>query len=226
MLTRTNTLVSFRSQIGTQVYTFDVQVDTFNNVTLKNIRGLTSRGNPSCQIPNTHFQDVQDAMSLVLDLIAETEVHSGTLVFTGQTSQAGAIPVNTLNNTEYRVVYTPPDGVFIVTQNKTLTSFDAVVGVTYGSVGTPINVPFVVLVNPGQNSSYGGTLTFTDLDAGVLTVTFPSPASSASYRVVLTPMGFFPVTVTSQTVEGFTVTLGITLGPAESVDVGFDVFFG
>lgn len=226
-LIRTQTVVSYRSVYGSSQFTFDVVVDSQSNVTVRSFKVLGQNGNTGCAIPAPHFADVEEARRWVSILLAESPVYTGTSTWTGQTAQTLSIPVNTLNNTDYRVAYSTPDGAVLVTSALTLTSFLATAAMTYGTVLEPITVPYTVFVNPGQNSSFGSTLTFTDADASVISVVLPEPATSATaYRVVLTPGDFVPVQVMNQTAAGFDVVLGVTLAPAESLEVGFDVIFG
>jgi hypothetical protein len=157
-------------------------------------------------------------------LLSETEVTSGTLVFTGQTSQTATIPAGLLNNTNYRVVYDPSCPTILTTSNKTLTSFDANAGVSLGTVGSPVNVGWSVLVSTSANSFFSGSATFTVADAGTKTITFPIVVANTSYRVLLSPEGFFVPRVINKTTIGFTIELGHGLTGAETVVVGYDVF--
>lgn len=225
-LTRIQSRFTYRSVQGTVTYTFDVVVDEQSVITVENVTRQDSFGVKSCDLPSVIFEDVQDAVDLVQDLVAETQVASGTITFTGQTTITEAIAPGTLNNTEYRVVYTPPDSIPFRTENKATTSFDADAGSAYGSPTDPKDVDYVVLVSTAQSSSYGGSLTFVQADAGTKSVTFPAAFESADYRVVLTPDDFFDARVISKTTSGFTVEILLTLGAADTVDVGFDVFVG
>jgi len=154
------------------------------------------------------------------------EVASGNLIFAGDTYKDATLAAGLLNNTNYRVVYTTPDGTVLTTSLETTTGFRATAPSTYGTVGSPVTVGYVVLVAAQQASTTSGTVTFTDADAGTKSVTFTSAFDSDTYRVVLTPGGFFPVFVSVQTTAGFTVTLGYTLDTGQTVTVGYDVFVG
>lgn len=226
-LIRSQTVVSYRSVYGASQFTFDVVVDSQSNVSVRNFKQLGQVGTTTCAIPAPHFADVEEARRWVAVLLAESSVYAGSSTWSGETEQTLAIPANTLNNTDYRVVYSTPDGAVLATSDKTLTSFTATAPLAYGTLASPIVVPFTVFVNPGQNTSFGGTLTFTDADASLKSVVLPeSAASASSYRVILSVTDFVPVHVTNQTVAGFDVVLGVTLAPAETLLVGFDVLFG
>lgn len=228
-LVRSQSVYSFRSFSGGVSYTFDVVVDAQGIVSVRNIRGPVASSvacSTACStdIPEDVLDDIQDARGLVELIQAETEVASGTLTFTGQTQQSGSIAPGVLNNTSYRVLYTDPNGTLIYTENETLTSFDAVVGVTYGSVANPIDVDYSVLVSTAASSSFAGAVTFTAADSGEIDISFPQDVSTDAYRVLLSPDGFFAPRVIEKTVSGFTIELGHGLQGTETVTVGFDVF--
>ena len=226
-LSRTQSVFTFQSVQGSQTWFFDVVVGIQSNITAENIRVSSSFGIQSgCTVPQAILDDIQEAIALVQDLVTETQVASGTVTFTGQTVQTGAIAGGTLNNTEYRVVYTPPDDILIRTENQTLTSFDAVTSTAYGTIPDPKDVDFIVLVSTFQASSVGGTLTFVQADAGQKAVAFVSALESDQYRVMLTPSDFFSARVINKTRTGFIVEIGVSLGAADTVDVGYDVFVG
>jgi len=228
-LIRTRSVFSYSSSAGGVTYTFDVVLDAQGLVTVRNLTGPIAASVPcssacATNIPEDVLNDMQDAKGLVELLLTETEVSSGTLTFTGQTQLPGAIAPGLLNNTNYRVAYSDPCGTCLWTDLKTTTSFMAVAGVAYGSVAVPIVVPYSVLVSTSATSSFGGSVTFTALDAGVITVSFPAAVSTTSYRVLLTPNGFFVPRVINKTTLGFTIQLGYTLSGLDTATVGFDVF--
>jgi hypothetical protein len=179
---------------------------------------------PYTTLPSQVIDDMEEAKGLVGQTLVETEVTSGTLTFTGQTYRDAVISSGLLNNTNYRVVYSTSDGIALYTENKATTGFRGTVGVAYGSVATPKTVTYSVLVSTHQGSAVGGTLSFAAADSGQKSVTFSTAMLSADYRVVLSPDGFFPAFVVSQSKTGFTVELGYTVQAAETVTVGFDVF--
>lgn len=227
MATLIQQVFTFRSVVGSTTTYYDVVVDEQSNITVKNFRTLGSIGTTaSCSVSGTILDEVNESTAMIQDLVAETQVAAGTITFTGETSNPGAIAPGVLNNTAYRVVYTPPDAVVMRTENKALTSFDAVVASAYGSLGVPKVVSFVVLVSTAASSSYSGVETFAQVDAGVRAITFPTAMASTTYRVVLTPSDFFTARVLSKTRNGFSIEIGLTLGVAQTVDVGFDVFVG
>jgi len=214
---------TYSSSSGGQEYLFDIVVDEQGLVSVRNIRTATG---VSCEteIPESVLADIQVAVDIVGQMLHETTVTTGTIIFTGQTFQDVAVVPGVLNNTNYRVVYTTPDGTPIHTINKTTSSFRAEVGIAYGSPADPKSVDYVVLVSTQQASTTGGTVTFTDADGGQKVVTFASPFSTTDYRVVLTPDGFFTARVLNKTTAGFIIELGYTLGVGQTADVGFDVF--
>jgi len=222
-LSRVQTVITYSSSGGNQTYYWDVVIDAQGLCTLKNVRGPS--GDPcSYGIPEVVLLDMQESKDITAVLLGETEVASGTLIFTGQTELTEAILPGVLNNTDYRVVYTPPDSVQFRTEDLTTTSFKAVPSAAYGSGTDPKSVPYSVLVSTAASSTTGGTLSFVAADASTKTVTFPSAFATDAYRVVLTPSDFFPARVTTKSKTGFTVEIGIGLMGAETVDVGYDVF--
>jgi len=223
-LTRVQSEFTYSSASGGLAYLFEVVVDAQGLTSVRNIRTPTGAISSSSSLPETVLDDMCAAKDIVELLVNENEVASGTLTFTGQSEQAVAIGAGVLNNADYRVVYTPPDSTLLVTESKTTTGFNAVVGVSYGSVPDPKDVDYSVLVSTAASSSMSGVLTFVVADAGTKTVTFPTAVSTASYRVILTPDGFFVPRVTTQTTLGFTVELGHGLLGAETAVVGYDVF--
>jgi hypothetical protein len=229
MLVRTRSVFSYQSSAGGVTYTFDIVLDAQGIITIKNIQGpiaSTAACSTACStdIPEDVLNDMQEAKCLVELLMSVTEVAFGQLVFTGQTELPGTIPVGVLNNTNYRVVYTDPCGTLITTENKTVTTFDAVVGVSYGTPADPITVDYSVLVSTAQNSDFGGTVTFNVGTGPTVDVTFPEPVPCTAYRVVLSPDGFYVPRVIDKTINGFTIELGFTPTGAETFVVGFDVF--
>jgi len=168
--------------------------------------------------------DIREAMNLVTLLVSEDEAVGGDVTFTGEVSQTVTIAGGLLNDTDYRVAYTSSDGAVLTTENQTLTSFDVVAAEAYGSVLVPKVVSYSVLVKTVSTSSYSGVLTFEAADSGVKSVVFPSAAPTTSYRVILTPVGFFSAYTLTKAKTGFTVQIGHTLGALETVDVGYDVF--
>jgi hypothetical protein len=175
-------------------------------------------------MPQSVIQDVNDAKDQVALKNRESEAVGGSVVFTGQTSQSVAIAPGILNNASYRVAYTTSDGMVFRTTGKTTTGFTVEAASAYGSVGTPKTVTYSVLVPSLQSSVYGGMTTIADTDGGEKTITFPTAMTTATYRVVLTPDGFFPVFISAQSKTSFTIRVGYTLQEAESVTVGYDVF--
>jgi len=224
-LTRQQSAYTFASASGGQTYLFDVLVDSQGAQSVRNIRG--PRGlitDSTSSLPSSVLDDIDAARSTVSVWNTEGSVASGNLMFTGQTYRDAVIAPGVLNNTSYRVVYTPPDGVVIRTENQTTTGFRAVVGTAYGTVALPKIVPYSVLTTTAAGSSSGGTLTFVFADSGVKQVTFATAFATADYRVVLTPNGFFDARVINQLTTGFQIQLGYTLLAAETVTVGYDVF--
>jgi len=229
VLVRTRSVFSFQSSAGGVTYTFDVVLDAQGIITIKNVQGpiaSTAACSTACStdIPEDVLEDMQEAKCLVELLMSVTEVASGQLVFTGQTQLTATIPAGVLNNTNYRVVYTDPCGTIITTENKTLVSFDAVVGVSYGTPADPVTVDYSVLVSTAQNSSFGGDVSFDAVTGPTVDVVFPEPVPCTAYRVVLSPDGFYVPRVIDKTVNGFTIELPFTPVGAETFVVGFDVF--
>lgn len=226
-LTRIQSVHTYSSASGGVAYYFDVVVDAQGIVSVRNIRTpVGSFCDGMTALPQTVMDDMQAATELVTLLQLETEVDAGSVVFTGQTTQAVVIPGGTLNNTNYRVVFTTPDGTVLEATAKTITGFTATAATVYGTPAAPKTVGYSVLVKTAQTSDLSGVLTIADTDAGSKAVVFTTALSTAAYRVVLEPRGFFDVHVPTATKlkSGFTIELGHVPEPGGSVDVGYDVF--
>ena len=224
-LSQVQAVTTFMSSSGGLAYYFDISVDSLGRLEVRNVRtplGLIR--DPVTGVPQSVLDDMMIAKEYVQQTATETQVASGTLSFAGVTSVTGAITAGVLNNTSYRVAYTTPDGVMLRTESKTLTSFVATAPFTYGTITTPILVPYVVFVAAQQASTTSGLLTFTPADLGVKTVTFAQAMTTTDYRVILTPSDFFSAKITNQTKTGFSVVINYSLASAESVTVGYDVF--
>jgi hypothetical protein len=226
-LTREQSVHTYSSASGGNTYYFDVVVDAAGLVSVRNIR--TPLG-PLCGATTTLPQTVMDDMAIAIEIVAllqlESEVDSGTVVFSGETSRPVVIPGGTLNNTNYRVVYTTPDATVLQTISKTITGFTAEAATAYGTALVPITVSYSVLVKTAQTSDLSGVITIADTDAGSKAIVFAVPLTTDQYRVLLEPRGFFDAHVPTVTKlkTGFTVELGHVPPPATSVDVGYDVF--
>ena len=99
----------------------------------------------------------------------------------------------------------------------------------YGQIQNPYStVPHSVVVDMRtatlqvleimSSSASNGILTFTAETSKA--VTFTTPMDDTTYRVVLSIEDFIPARVTSKTVSGFTIEVGITY----TGSVGYDVF--
>jgi len=223
-LTRQQSIHTYRSSSGSQTYLFDVVLDAQGLVSVKNIRGPLGPLDASTPLPQVVTDDIKTATELVVLLQLESEVDSGTVTFTGQTSRPVVVAGGVLNNTNYRVVYTTPDGVLLTTEDPTTTGFNAVAATAYGSPTAPKVVGYSVLVKTAQTSDLSGVMTLADTDGGSKTLTFTTAMTTANYRVLLTPQGFFNARVSSKTKTGFTIELGHVPPAGQSVDVGYDVF--
>lgn len=223
--TQEQAVYTFSTSSGGQTYRYDIVVDAQGSISARNIRsprGLIT--DPYTTLPEIVLQDITDAKNLVAQRVVESEAATGTVTFTGETTQPATIAPGILNNTSYRVVYTTPDGTPLWTTGKTTTGFTAEAASAYGSVLAPKVVVFSVLVSPVQSSSYGGTATVTAADGGIRSVIFPSAMETDTYRVVLTPNGAFTVTLSAKSKASFTIQVGYTMEVGETVTVGYDVF--
>ena len=224
-LSRTQAVFTYSSASGGQSYYFDVVVDAQGLLSVRNLRSpLGLIQDTLTSLPDSVVSDISDAKGIVTQQLSETTADSGQIVFAGDTVKDVAIAGGILNNTNYRVVYTTPDGTVLRTENKTITGFQAVAATAYGTVPVPITVSYVVLVKTQQASVTSGVLTFVPADAGIKRVTFSTVFATADYRIVLTPSGFFTARIIDQLKTGFGVQLGYTLQAGESVTVGYDVF--
>jgi hypothetical protein len=226
-LTRLQSVHTYSSASGGVSYYFDVVVDAQGVVSVRNIRTPTSSlCDGLTALPQTVTNDMKAATELVSLLQQETEVEAGNVVFTGQTTQAVVIPPGVLNNTNYRVVFTTLDGTLLEATAKTTTGFTVTAATTYGTPAVPKTVGYSVLVKTGGTSDLSGTVTVTNADGGSKAVVFTTPLSTAEYRVLLEPRGFFDAHVPTATKlkTGFTIELGHVPAVGADVDVGYDVF--
>lgn len=221
-LSRLQSVYTYQSSEGGETFKFDIVIDAQSLVSVRNIRGPRGLITDSItQVPSAVAQDILDAIALVQLLTAESTVVSGTVYFSGQTSRAVTIAPGTLNNTNYRVYVTSPDGTILRVENKLTSGFSIVASSTYGSAGDVKAVTWTVFVTTAQTSAFGGVLTF---NAGQVTrsVAFPTAAASDDYRVLLEPSDFFMAKVVNKTKAGFDVTISFDPAPG-SVTVGYDV---
>lgn len=227
-LTRIQSVFTYSSASGGQTYLFDVVVDAQGFVSVRNIRsplGLIT--DTFTGVPQAVLDDMNEAKEAVVQISAETQVASGNLVFDGTTSEVATIPGGVLNNTSYRVVYTPPDAILVRTSGKSITGFTASVATAYGTQGSPKTVGYVVLVASQQASVNSGVLTFQNSDGGIKSVTFGVAFSTTAYRVVLSPDDFFSAKVVNKTKTGFSVELATSIpDDGTQLTVGYDVFVG
>ena len=215
---------TYCSQQGTQQYLFDIVIDTQGQLFVRNVWGANG---VVLDVPSPVLQDIETAKGITLEAIGQTQVEQGIVLFTGQYTRPVVIPAGILNNTNYRVVYsvvggTPP----IQTTDQTITGFTVVSNVALGTTSVPVGIGYTVLVSTHESSAVGGTLTFTAADLGVRSIVFPTPMSTAAYQIVLSPNGFFPAQVISQSKSGFSVQIGYTVALTETVTVGYDLFVG
>lgn len=221
-LSRLQTIFTYQSSAGNEAYRYDIVLDAQNQTSVRNIRGPRGLITDSItQVPGTVAQEILDAMALVQLLVAESTITSGTQNFSGQTSRTVSLAGGLLNNVNYRVVTTSPDGTPLRIENKTTTSFDIVAASTYGSAADVKQVSWALLVSTVQASSFGGVLTYNAGDT-TKSVAFPSAVASDDYRVLLEESDFFSARVENKTTTGFDVVISIDPDPG-SVTVGYDV---
>lgn len=224
-LTLRQSVHTYSSSSGGQEYLFDVIVDGQGLVSVRNIRspnGLIQDTYTS--VPQVVVDDMTDAVAIVKTLALEAEVDSGQIVFDGDTEVDVVIPGGVLNNTNYRVEFTPPDAIRIIATNKTITGFTAEAASAYGTLAAPKTVGYSVLVATVQASTLSGVVSLVPADNGQKTVTFAQALATDAYRVVLEERGFFDARILSQTKKGFTVQIGHTLPVGGQADIGYDVF--
>ena len=225
-LGRVQSTFTYTSSSGGVSWTFDILVDSFGNASVKNIRSPRGLVTDSLTaIPNLTVQDMNSALELAAVQSAEATIEDGTAEFTGTPTKTITL-AETLNSTNYHVAYQTYDGTTgLYTTSKTVSSF--VINVPfdeYGSAEVPLDVDWAVLIPVSNSVSLSGDATFTNADAGVVTVTFTTPLETDGYRVFLTPNGFFTATVLSQTRTYFQIQLGYSVASAETVTVGYNVF--
>lgn len=224
-LARAQSASTYTSTYGSDTYTFDVVVSQNGGMAVRNIRG--PRGlivDPETEIPQSVIDDMVTAQGVVTQTQTETTVLTGNIVFTGETYHDVAIAAGVLNNTHYRVTFSTTDGVTVFAENLTTTGFRASVSAAYGSVAVPKTVGYVVLVATQQASTTSGSVTITDSDGDQKAVTFTTAMATATYRVVLSPDGLYPVWAASRTRTGFVIHVGYTVETGDTLTIGYDVF--
>ena len=226
-LTRTEAAHTFSSTTGGETYQFEVAVDEQSQVQVRNIRSpLGLIQDTVTGLPQTVVDDIAEAVEVVQQQLTESEVTTGSVIFTGETSQAATIAAGLLNNTNYRVLYETPDGTWMRTTGKTTTGFTVVAPSAYGTVAVPLTVDWTVITNPAINSSLSGSETLTDADVNSKAVVFASALETDDYRVHLEKDDFYLAKVINKTKQGFTLVLGHSLGAGETATIGYDVFVG
>jgi hypothetical protein len=224
-LARVQSASTYSSASGGVTYYFDITVSQAGDVSVRNIRGpLGLIADPVTEIPQSVLDDIISAKAVVIQTQTETQVLSGSIIFTGELYHDVIIAAGVLNNINYRVVYSTTDGVVLFTENVTTTGFRASVSTAYGSVLVPMTVGYVVLVATQQASTTSGTVDITDADSSQMAVTFTTAMATADYRVVLSPDGLYPVWADTRTRSGFVIHIGYTIITAEHRYVGYDVF--
>lgn len=225
-LTRHQSVHTYKSSSGGVSYYFDVVVDFAGLVSVRNIRVPVGTLDAYTPLPQAVTDDIKAATELVTLLQLETEVDSGNVVFAGDVEKDVVIAGGVLNNTNYRVVYTTPDGTVLQTVSKTTTGFTAEAASAYGTLLVPVTVGYSVLVKTAQTSDLSGVINIADTDAGSKAIVFTTPLTTTNYRVLLEARGFFdahvPTALKKKT--GFTVVLGHVPPVGQSVNVGYDVF--
>lgn len=86
------------------------------------------------------------------------------------------------------------------------------------NVITDIKTATKQVLDTMSSSAINGTATFTAETSKA--ITFAAPLDDTTYRVIFSVEDFVAVRVTSKTVNGFTIEVGITY----TGDVGYDVF--
>lgn len=224
MLIRKEADFTYNSTSGGVTYSFDIAVDAQGLYSVKNVESPRGPLDPTQGIPERVLRDIEEAKNIVKQQLAEASADSGYVTFTGELYQDVTIPAGVLNNTNYRVVYSSDVSLAFYASNLSTTGFRINSPVNYGSVDNPKTVSYTVLVSTQQSSACGGYITFVVADAGVKAVAFPTAFTTADYRVVLSPMGLFPVEATGRSRTGFNLNLGFTLATGDSVVCGYDVF--
>jgi hypothetical protein len=86
------------------------------------------------------------------------------------------------------------------------------------SIISDIKTATTQVLDTMSSSAINGTATFTAETSKA--ITFATPLDDTTYRVVFSVEDFVPVKVTSKTISGFTIEVGITY----TGSIGYDVF--
>lgn len=210
-LIRTLTEMTYRSGVAPNIYTFILQMDQYQNISVREIISPTgSLCAPSALLPESVLVDIETAICQMRNMMQDSSALSGVLAFDNMTSQV--ILFNTaFPDTNYRVVFSLEDFIAARVTNKTTTGFTVEADVTYtGDIGYEVFID--------EPSDAYGTLSFTA--EATKTVTFPVVFPSDDYRVLFSTNEFMAVRAINKTTAGFDVDVDVTY----TGDVGYDVF--
>ncbi len=220
---RIETVYTYKTSLGNQNYQYDIVVDLNGKVNVRNIRGPKGLiADSRTALPLDVMKDIQDAISVVSSLQSSISVYTSTIEFDGVSSKTVSLPEGTVNTDAYHVSFTTPDGVHLNSEELEVTGFVAVAPFDYGTEDEPIEVDYSILVNVLPTTEYSGTVTFNS-DSSSQTITFSSPLQTSKYHVLFSSSGFYPISISNKTKNGFTVVIGYSLPVGETTTVYYDI---
>ncbi len=207
----------FRSRTGAgTTYSIEVVVDMYGVVTVRSVRSEQSNAVGyvdayGCDCPTDLPSELAEDLREVVDaarVLSQTYVAwSGRVVFRGEASQRVDI-TGALTTPLYLVGATAANGVAVAATDRTLTGFVLRPVSKLGTLTVPVTVDVMVVVPLVPSAPLAGELVFRYGDPTTQRVTLtPLALPVGAYRVVVDPVGAFPVRATRDT-NYFDVTIG------------------
>lgn len=207
----------FRSRTGAgTTYLIEVVVDVYGVVTVRSIRseqsnavGYVDAYGCDCptDLPSELAEDLRDAIDAARVLSQTYVAWSGRVAFRGEAFQRVNI-TGAVTTPLYLVGATASNGVTVVATDRTLTSFVLRPVTKIGVELDPVWVDVIVVVPLVPSAPLAGELVFKYGDPQTQRILLtPLAIPASAYRVVVDPVGAFPVRAVRET-NYFDVTIG------------------
>lgn len=207
----------FRSRTGVgTTYLIEVAVDVFGVVTVRSVRseqsgaaGYVDAYGCDCptDLPAELAEDLRDAVNTARVLSQTYVAWSGRVVFRGEPVQRVDI-TGAVTTALYLVGATAANGVAVAATDRTITGFVLRPVASLGTIAAPVWVDVVVVQPLIPAAPLAGEVVFRYGDPQTQRVNLtPLALPSPTYRVVVDPVGAFPVRVARDT-NYFDVTIG------------------
>lgn len=207
----------FRSRTGVgATYLVEVAVDVYGVVTVRSVRseqsgavGYVDAYGCDCptDLPAELAEDLRDAVDTARVLSQTYVAWSGRVVFRGEVSLSVDI-TGAVTTALYLVGATAANGVAVAATNRTQTSFVLRPVAPLGTIASPVWVDVIVVQPLVSAAPLAGELVFRYGDPQTQRVHLtPLALPAPTYRVIVDPLGAFPVRVVRDT-NYFDVTIG------------------